>query len=240
MFDVIKTYEKVPDEIVERYAVLEESASINESMPNKDGALSSRIKAVWPGIRMCGTAMTVQCGIGDNVMLHKAISMAGPGDVLMVTNGDFDEGGGMFGGMMAASLKSRGAAGLVIEVACRDTVLIRKLEFPVFSRNVCIKATTKLCPGRINHPIVIGGVLVNPGDLVFGDDDICVKEDVEGLKGHIRWLVPTAQKNSMEPILVEMAATMVVGLCRLPISFCTISTGRTPPCSEPTTGERSA
>ena len=173
-YDVIKSYKKTPEDIVQRYAKLEESASINESMPNKDGALSSRIKAVWPGIRMCGTAMTVQCGIGDNVMLHKAISMAGPGDVLMVTNGDFDEGGGMFGGMMAASLKSRGAAGLVIESACRDTVLIRKLEFPVFSRNVCIKATTKLCPGRINHPIVIGGVLVNPGDLVFGDDDSVV------------------------------------------------------------------
>ena len=173
-YDVIKSYKKTPEDIVQRYAKLEESASINESMPNKDGALSSRIKAVWPGIRMCGTAMTVQCGIGDNVMLHKAISMAGPGDVLMVTNGDFDEGGGMFGGMMAASLKSRGAAGLVIEGACRDTVLIRKLEFPVFSRNVCIKATTKLCPCRINHPIVIGGVLVNPGDLVFGDDDSVV------------------------------------------------------------------
>ena len=103
-YDVIKSYKKTPEDIVQRYAKLEESASINESMPNKDGALSSRIKAVWPGIRMCGTAMTVQCGIGDNVMLHKAISMAGPGDVLMVTNGDFDEGGGMFGGMMAASL----------------------------------------------------------------------------------------------------------------------------------------
>lgn len=174
MYDVIKTYEKTPDEIVKRYAALEESASINESMPNKDGALHSRIKAIWPEVRMCGTALTVQCGIGDNVMLHKAISMAGPGDVLMVTNGDFDEGGGLFGGMMAASLKSRGAAGIVIEGACRDTILIKELGFPVFSRNICIKATTKLCPGKINHPIVIGGVYVKPGDVVFGDNDSVV------------------------------------------------------------------
>lgn len=171
MYDVIKSYEKTPKDIVDRYAKLEESASINESMPNKNGALSSRIRAVWPEIRMCGTAVTVQCGIGDNVMLHKAISMAGEGDVLLVTNGDFDEGGGMFGGMMAASLKSRGAAGLVIEGACRDTVLIKSLGFPVFSRNICIKATTKICSGKINHPIVIGGVYVEPGDLVFGDND---------------------------------------------------------------------
>lgn len=171
MYDVIKNYEKTPKDIVDRYAKLEESASINESMPNKNGALSSRIRAVWPELRMCGTAMTVQCGIGDNVMLHKAISMAGEGDVLLVTNGDFDEAGGMFGGMMAASLKARGAAGLVIEGACRDTMLIKELGFPVFSRNVCIKATTKTCPGKINHPIVIGGVYVKPGDLVFGNND---------------------------------------------------------------------
>lgn len=171
MFDVIKKYKKVPEEIVTRYSVLDESASINESMPNKDGALKSTIHAIWPGMRMCGTALTVQCGIGDNIMLHKAISMAGDGDVLMVTNGDFDEAGGLFGGMMAASLKSRGASGLVMEGAVRDTMLIKELGFPVFARNVCIKSTTKICPGRINHPIIIGGVYVCPGDLVFGDND---------------------------------------------------------------------
>lgn len=174
MYDVIKSYERVSSDIIDRYSKIEESASINESMPNKDGALNSRIRALWPEARVCGTAMTVKCGIGDNVMLHKAISMAGPGDVLMVTNGDFDEGGGLFGGMMAASLKSRGAAGIVIEGACRDTILIKQLGFPVFARNVCIKATTKVCPGKINCPIVIGGVYVKPGDLVYGDADSVV------------------------------------------------------------------
>lgn len=171
MYDVIKTYQKTAEDIVRRYEKLEESASINESMPNKDGALCSKIKAIWPGMRMCGTALTVQCGVDDNVMLHKAISLAGPGDVLIVTNGSFDEAGGMFGGMMCASLKSRKAAGLVIEGACRDTMMIKDLDFPVFAQNVSIKAATKLCPGRINHPIVIGGVYVKPGDLVFGDND---------------------------------------------------------------------
>jgi 4-hydroxy-4-methyl-2-oxoglutarate aldolase len=171
MYDVIKTFKKTPKEIVEAYSKVDESASINESMPNKDGALNSHIKPIWPGTRMCGTAFTVQSGIGDNIMLHKAISMAKPGDVLMVTNGHYDEAGGMLGGMMAASLKAAGAAGLVIEGACRDTMLIKDLELPVFALNVSIKATTKLCPGKINHPVVIGGVLVNPGDIVFGDND---------------------------------------------------------------------
>ncbi len=171
MYNVFKNYKKVPNEIVEAYSKLEESASINESMPQKDGALHSSLRPVWPGIRMCGTAVTVQCGVADNIMLHKAVSMAGPGDVLMVVNKGYDEAGGMFGGMMAATLKSRGAAGLVIEGACRDTMLIKDLDFPVFSKNISIKPATKISPGIINSPIIIGGVLVCPGDLVYGDND---------------------------------------------------------------------
>lgn len=174
MYDVIRKYEKVPADIIERYSKLDESASINESMPNKDGALASAIRAVWPGMRMCGAALTVQCGVADNIMLHKAISIAGPGDVLMVTNGGYTEAGGLFGGMMCASLKAQGAAGIVIEGACRDTMQIKEVGLPVFAENVCVKASTKLSPGRINHPIVIGGVRVCPGDLVFGDNDSVV------------------------------------------------------------------
>lgn len=171
MYDIIRKYEKTDASLVERYRQLGESASINESMPGKDGALHSSIRPIWPGLRLCGVAMTVLCGTGDNIMLHKAISIAGPGDVLMVTNHQFTEAGGLFGGMMACSLKARGAAGIVIEGACRDTMQIRELGLPVFAQNIGIKATTKISPGKINHPIVIGGVLVRPGDLVFGDND---------------------------------------------------------------------
>lgn len=171
MYNVFKNYKKVPGEIVEAYAKLEESASINESMPKKDGALHSSLRPVWPESRMCGTALTVQCGVADNIMLHKAITMAGPGDVLMVVNKGYSEAGGMFGGMMAATLKSRGAAGLVIEGGCRDTVLIKELGFPVFSQTISIKPATKISSGAINVPIIIGGVLVHPGDLVYGDND---------------------------------------------------------------------
>ena len=171
MFNILKSYEKTPQTIVQAYNALSESASINECLPNKDGALHSRIRPVWKGIRMCGTALTVECGIGDNLILHKAISMAQPGDVLMVINGMHDEAGGMFGEMMAASLKGRRAAGIVLECSCRDTIAIESMHFPVFSTGISIKPTSKVCPGRINHPIVIGGVYVRPGDLVFGDND---------------------------------------------------------------------
>lgn len=200
MYDVVKTYPKVNMETVKKYLEIEESASINESIPGKNGALDSSIRGIWPGIRMCGRALTVKCGIGDNIMLHKAVSMAKEGDVLMITNGDFDEAGGMFGGMMAASLKAKGVAGVVIEGACRDTVLIKKLGIPVFARNICIKATTKLCPGTINHPMVIGGVCVSPGDLVFGDDDgvvVVQREQAESV------LETASQREKNEEVLLE-------------------------------------
>lgn len=171
MYDVIKHYEKNDPAIIEGYRQIGESASILESMPHKDGALHSRIHAVWKGARACGNALTVVCGIGDNVMLHKAISMAGPDDVLVAVNGFHDEAGGMFGEMMATSLKARGAAGIVMEFCNRDSVAIEEMRFPVFSTGLSIKATTKCCPGLINHPIVIGGVRVCPGDLVFADQD---------------------------------------------------------------------
>ena len=173
-YDVIRKFEKVPEDIVARYARLEESASINECMPEKNGALDSRIKPMWRDMRFCGTAVTVRCGTGDNLMLHRAIDMAGPGDVLMVINNSYDEAGGLFGGMMATSLKARGAAGIVIDGASRDSMQIRQVGFPVFSRNIGVKASSKLVPGKINHPIVIGGVYVEPGDLVFGDCDSVV------------------------------------------------------------------
>lgn len=172
MYDVIKKYTKTPENIVKGFSELDESASINEAMKDKDGALMSYIKPNHKGTKMCGTAFTVQCGTGaDNIMLHKAVSMAKPGDVLMVINGMHDEAGGLFGGMMAASLKSRGAEGIVIEGANRDSAMIGELDFPVFSKNISVKPATKAVPGKINHPIIIGGVKVYPGDLVFGDDD---------------------------------------------------------------------
>lgn len=171
MYDVIKSYNRPSMDLIESFAKVGESASINECLPNKDGALDYHIKPVWPGMRLCGIALTVQCGAGDNIMLHKAISIALPGDVLVVVNHNNNEAGGMFGGLMAASCKARGVAGLAIEGSCRDTMMIKDLNLPVFSSGVSIKPSTKRLPGKINHPIIIGGVLVRPGDIIFGDND---------------------------------------------------------------------
>ncbi len=170
MYDVIKKYKKPSKELLEAFSKIEETASIHEVM-GKKGALNHRIKPIWPETRMCGTALTVECGVGDNIMLHKAISMVQPGDVLVVTCGQYEIAGGMFGGMMGVSAKSKGAVGLVIEGACRDTIMLKDIDFPAFALDVSIKGTTKCQKGSINHQIHIGDIAINPGDIIIGDND---------------------------------------------------------------------
>lgn len=173
MYDVIKNYERASKELVEAFSKVGETASIHECM-NKTGAMDSDIRPVWPGSKMCGTALMVHCRPGDNLMLHKAISMAKPGDVLVVSMDGFNQTGGMWGGLMTASAIKMGVVGLVTDGACRDTMLLKELNFPIFTRGINVKGTTKMLPGTINHPVLVGGVLVNPGDIVVGDNDSVV------------------------------------------------------------------
>ena len=170
MYDVIKNYKRPSPELLEAFSKIEESASLHEVM-GKKGALSPDIRPVWPRQRMVGSALTVYSRPGDNLMLHKALQIAKPGDVIMMNNEGCTETGGMVGGIMLTSAKARGIVGLVTDGSCRDTMMIEKISFPVWSRGISIKGTTKAVPGTINHPIVLGGVVVNPGDIVFADND---------------------------------------------------------------------
>lgn len=170
MFDIIKHYDKVSPELVEKFSNFEESASIHESMGRK-GAMGGKIHPVWPGSRICGTAMTVEARPGDNVIIHKAIDMLKPGDVLMIAYSGDTRTGGMWGGMMSASAQAKGCVGMITDGAVRDTMLMKELNFPVFSQAINVVGTTKAFPGKINHPVVMCGVTVNPGDLVFADND---------------------------------------------------------------------
>lgn len=170
MFDIIKHYDKVDPELVAKFAEFEESASLHECMGRKN-AFGGKVHPVWPGSRICGTAFTVEARPGDNVILHKAIDMLKPGDVLVVAYAGDTRTGGMWGGMMSASAKAKGCLGLVTDGAVRDTMLMKELDFPVFSQAVNVCGTTKAFKGTINHPVVLCGVTVHPGDLVFADND---------------------------------------------------------------------
>lgn len=168
MVHIVKSFERPsPDEIkaISAYA----PATLHEAQ-GRSGALTSRIKPIYSGMKACGPALTASCHPGDNIMLITAISMAQPGDVLIVSAGDHPEQGG-FGEVLATACKAKGIVGLVTDAGVRDGTAIRALGFNVFCYGLCMKGTVKETLGTINQPIVIGGVAVHPGDIVSADDD---------------------------------------------------------------------
>ncbi len=177
-YDVNKHYPKVSDELVKKYEAIEESASINESM-TESGALDHEFRPVWPGLRTVGTAFTVKARPGDNLIIHRALQLIQPGDVLVISCDGFQESGGMFGGIMSNVLMQKGGKGLIIDGSIRDTVMMKKIGLPCWSRGISIRMSTKLTGGKINVPINIGGVRVYPGDLIFADNDavVCVPRE---------------------------------------------------------------
>lgn len=120
--------------------------------------------------RIVGAAVTVSCHPGDNLMIHAAVEFCRPGDVLVVTN-TAPSSHGMFGELIATSLISRGVSALVIDAGVRDTAELRELGFAVWSRYVSCQGTVKASPGSVNVPVVLGGISVNPGDVIVADDD---------------------------------------------------------------------
>jgi 4-hydroxy-4-methyl-2-oxoglutarate aldolase len=168
MIHVITHIERTPKELIDQFRGIG-TATVHEASGRK-GAVDSAIKPISRGVRLCGPAVTVQCHPGDNLMLHKAIERAQPGDVLVASVQGYYEAG-YWGGLMATSAVARKIGGLAIDGSIRDSAEIIQMGFPVFCRGFCIRGTTKTVLGLVNHPIVFGGVLVHPGDLILGDDD---------------------------------------------------------------------
>lgn len=147
------------------------TATLHEA-GGKIGALPSGIKPVAAGMRLCGSALTVHMPGGDNLWLHRALDIARAGDVLVVHCGGIYEHG-YWGEIMATMAQARGVAGLVIDGCVRDGALLAAMNFPVFARGLCIRGTGKDfgAAGWLNHPVLIGDITVQPGDLVVGDGD---------------------------------------------------------------------
>lgn len=154
------------------------TATVHEAL-GKKGALPSAIKPVAPGLKLCGPAFTVNSPPMDNLLLHEAIARAQPGDVLVVSvSGHYEAG--YWGEIMAVAAQARGIAGLVIDGCVRDSREITRMKFPVFSRGLCIRGTTKHGGGILAAPLAIGDVVISQGDMILGDDDGVVaiaKED---------------------------------------------------------------
>jgi 4-hydroxy-4-methyl-2-oxoglutarate aldolase len=153
------------------------AATIHEAQGRK-GAVDPAIKPIDRDMHFCGTAFTVVCHPRDNIMLQVAISYAQPGDVLVVSSGD--QPAGQFGDVLANACAARGIAALVTDGGVRDTREIRELGFPVFAQFICIQGTVKESLGPVNQPLVLGGQLIRPGDVVKGDCDgvvVIARED---------------------------------------------------------------
>jgi len=134
------------------------------------GSVDPAIKPLGDGMRLLGSALTVVCFPNDNLMLHKALAMAQPGDIIVAATGGYPVAG-YFGDLMATSAVARKIGGLAIDGTVRDGAEIREMGFPVFCRGTCMRGTVKRNLGSINHAILFGEILVNPGDLVIGDGD---------------------------------------------------------------------
>ena len=145
------------------------TATIHEAQ-GRLGALSSRIKPIDRQMSLCGPAFTVQSSPRDNIMLQLGIHYAKAGDVIVVSAGEYEEAGS-FGDVLGNACVAKGIAGVVTDTGVRDTMALIALGLPVFSLSVCIKGTVKETLGQINGDIVVGGVVIRPGDVVRGDAD---------------------------------------------------------------------
>lgn len=137
---------------------------------SRSGSVDPAIKPLARGVRLLGPALTVRCHPRDNLMLHKALQIAQQGDVLVAATDGYPQAG-YWGALMATSAVARRLGGLAIDGCIRDSAEILRMGFPIFCRGTCIRGTTKSVLGSVNHPILFGEVIVNPGDLVLGDDD---------------------------------------------------------------------
>jgi 4-hydroxy-4-methyl-2-oxoglutarate aldolase len=136
----------------------------------RTGLVGPAIQARQAGSTIAGSAITVSCHPGDNLMIHAAVEVCRPGDVLVVTTTS-PSTDGMFGDLLATSLMAHGVVGLVIDAGVRDIATLREMGFPVWSRAVHAQGTVKASPGSVNVPVVAAGQIVRPGDIVVADDD---------------------------------------------------------------------
>jgi len=196
-FRIKKSRQKVSQDLADKFRSMP-VANVSDSM-SRMTAGGPRLRPMHSSGQLSGPALTVKTRPGDNLMLHKAIDMAEPGDII-VCDGGGDCTNSLMGEIMLKQAIKRGVAGFVLNGAIRDLDAFRELNLPVFAAGVSHRGPYKDGPGEINYSIAIEGMVINPGDLMIGDWDgvlVVAREDAAGV------LAATEAKNAAE--VVSMA-----------------------------------
>lgn len=170
---VVRTIVRADATVVARLAAVGVAAA--HEAQGRSGLLDPAVRPIQAGVRLAGPAVTVLCPPGDNLMIHLAVEHCQPGDVLVVATSSASSDG-MLGELLATSLRAHGAIAVVVDAGVRDVVALRAMGFPVWSRWVSARGTSKRRGGAVNRPIVCADQAVAAGDVIVADDDgvVCV------------------------------------------------------------------